>query len=79
MWILITIHVSISWAYLDNIYIQHGETREAQLVAFLSHSTSERELFPLSVTNVVVNVISILLADMTMVSTHSANATKHLL
>lgn len=68
MWILVTIHASISWAYLDNIYIQHGETREAQLGALFSIQTGE--LFPLAVTNSVMALISVLLADVTMVSTY---------
>lgn len=75
MWILVTVHVSIVWAYLDTIYIQHGETREAQLEAYFSSRSGE--LFPLSLTNTVVALISILLADMTMVIIHSANLPNH--
>ena len=73
MWILVTIQASNTWAYLENVCIQHsGETREAQLEASLS--LQYEELFPLSVTNYVVALISILLADITMVRTTSPNS-----
>lgn len=75
MWILITIHASNSWAFLDNVYIRHGKTREAQFEALFSHLY--RELFPVSVTNSVVSFISILLADMTMVITHSSHQVRN--
>ena len=68
MWILVTVQASNTWAYLENVCIQHsGETREAQLEASLS--LQYEELFSLSVTNYVVALISILLADITMVRT----------
>lgn len=71
MWMLVTIHASFGWAYLDNIYIRHGETREAQLWALFSLQSTE--LSPLAVANSVVAIVSTLLADITMVITHSAN------
>lgn len=66
MWILVTIHASISWAYIDNIYIRHGESREAQLSArmFSQHG----ELFSQGVADASVTFVSLLLADITMVS-----------
>lgn len=75
MWILVTIHASTKWAYLNYIYVQHGETREAQLGALLSLQYGE--LFPVAATNAVATLISILLADMTMVITHSSNLRNH--
>lgn len=67
MWILGTIHASIRWARLDNIYIRHGETQDAQLKSLLfSHL---EESFLQYVADAVVASISFLLADITMVNT----------
>ena len=76
MWILVMIQASNSWAYIDKVYIRHGETREAQLGSLLSYRHGE--LFPISVTNYVVALISILLADTTMVFIHSTNLRDYL-
>ena len=65
MWILVTIHGSICWAELDNIYIRHGGTQKAQLGAQLFSRYGE--LFLQYVIDFAVTFISLLLADITMV------------
>lgn len=63
MWILVTIHASITWACLDNIYIRHGETRAMEITMILNQPVQGQ-----LVVNAVVTFISLVLADMTMVS-----------
>lgn len=65
MWVLVTIHASITWAKLDDTYIQHGETRETQLSSLPLFRV---EHLAVVVIDAVVILISLLLADMTMVS-----------
>lgn len=65
MWILVTIHAGITWAYLDNTFIRHGETRETQIEShFLSRFG---ESFAQRVVEMIVTFASLLLADITMV------------
>lgn len=63
MWILVTIHASITWAWLDDIYIRHGETRETELAMTLNESFQRQHI-----ADAVVTFINLVLADMTMVS-----------
>lgn len=67
MWILITIHASLRWAKIDNIYIRHGETQEARLKSSLF--SRFEEFFLQYVADTAVTFISLLLADITMVNT----------
>lgn len=67
MWILVTIHVSITWASLDIVVIQHGETRETQFNALLWFTFEEFRLQ--HVVDVAVTHGSLLLADAVMVTT----------
>ena len=65
MWILITVHTSIVWAYIDYGFIQHGESRETQLHSLVFFRGSDQ--FQLDLMNGTVTFMNLFLTDMTMV------------
>lgn len=61
MWMLTTAHMTVRWLYINYVYIRHGFSLETQVVA------STEILVPLDVTSAIVIILSVFLADITMV------------
>lgn len=61
MWMLTTAHMTVRWLYINYVYIRHGFNLETQVVV------STEILVPLDVTSAVVIILSVFLADITMV------------